>query len=139
VRRREFITLLGGAAAAWPLAAVAQRPTIPIIGFLSSGSQQSDVWRVAAFRGGLSETGYIEGHNVVGEFRWAHDQYDRLPALAVELARSQPAVMVAVGGPALLSLPRRQAQHSRRLRHCRRPREAWPRREHQSTGGNATG
>jgi putative ABC transport system substrate-binding protein len=108
MRRREFITLLGGAAAAWPLAAVAQRPTIPIIGFISSGSQQSDVWRVAAFRGGLSETGYIEGHNVVGEFRWAHDQYDRLPALAVELARSQPAVMVAVGGPAA-ALPAKAA------------------------------
>jgi hypothetical protein len=71
-----------------------------MIGFLSIGSQQSDVWRLAAFRRGLSETGYIEGRNVVSEFRWAHDQYDRLPTLATELARSRPSVIVAVGGPA---------------------------------------
>jgi putative tryptophan/tyrosine transport system substrate-binding protein len=100
LQRRAFIALLGGAAAAWPLAARAQHATIPVIGFLSGGSQQSDAWRLAAFRRGLKETGYIEGRNVVSEFRWAHDQYDRLPALAAELARSQPAVMVAVGGPA---------------------------------------
>jgi putative tryptophan/tyrosine transport system substrate-binding protein len=100
MKRREFVTLLGGAAAAWPLAARAQRPTLPMIGFLSSGSQQSDVWRLATFRRGLREIGYIEGRNVVSEFRWADDQYDRLPALATELARSQPAVIVAVGGPA---------------------------------------
>ena len=100
MNRREFITLLGGVTAAWPLAARAQQPTIPMIGFLSIGSQQSDVWRLAAFRRGLSETGYIEGRNVVSEFRWAHDQYDRLPTLATELARSRPSVIVAVGGPA---------------------------------------
>jgi len=99
VKRRAFITLLGGVAAAWPLSARAQQPAIPMIGFLSSGSQQSDVWRLAAFRRGLSETGYIEGRNVVSEFRWAYDQYDRLTALATELARSQPTVIVAVGGP----------------------------------------
>jgi putative ABC transport system substrate-binding protein len=99
MRRREVITVLGGAAA-WPLAVRAQQPTMPLVGFLSSGSQQSDVWRLAAFRRGLSETGYIEGRNVVSEFRWAYDQYDRLPALATELARSQPTVIVAVGGPA---------------------------------------
>jgi putative tryptophan/tyrosine transport system substrate-binding protein len=98
--RRQFITMLGGAAVAWPLGARAQQPTIPMIGFLSSGSQQSDVWRLATFRRGLREIGYIEGRNVVSEFRWADDQYDRLPALATELARSQPAVIVAVGGPA---------------------------------------
>jgi ABC-type uncharacterized transport system substrate-binding protein len=98
--RREFITLLGGAAAAWPLAAGAQQAKTPVIGFLSSGSQQSDVWRLVAFRRGLSEVGYVEGRNVMSEFRWANEQYDRLAALAIELARSQPAVMVAVGGPA---------------------------------------
>src|SRR5882672_5108915 len=100
MKRREIIVLLGSTAAAWPLAARAQRPTIPMIAFLSSGSQQSDVWRLAPFRRGLRETGYIEGRNVVSEFRWADDQYDRLPGLATVLARSQPAVIVAVGGPA---------------------------------------
>jgi putative ABC transport system substrate-binding protein len=100
IKRREFILLFGSIAAAWPLAARAQRPTMPMIGFLSSGSQQSDVWRLAAFRRGLSEAGYIEGRNVVSESRWADDQYERLPGLATALARSQPAVIVAVGGPA---------------------------------------
>jgi putative tryptophan/tyrosine transport system substrate-binding protein len=100
VKRREFITLLGSAAAAWPLAARAQQARTPLIGFLSSGSQQSDVWRLVEFRRGLSESGYVEGRNVMSQFRWAEEEYDRLPALATELARSQPAVIVAVGGPA---------------------------------------
>jgi putative tryptophan/tyrosine transport system substrate-binding protein len=100
LRRRDFITLLGGAAAAWPLAASAQQPAMPVVGFLSSGSQQSDVWRLVEFRRGLSETGYVEGRNVTSHFSWADEQYDRLPALATELVRSQPAVIVAVGGPA---------------------------------------
>src|SRR6516165_7310249 len=98
MKRRDFITLLGGAAA-WPLAARAQQPVMPVIGFLSSGSQQSDVWRLVEFRRGLSKTGYVEGRNVMSHFSWADEQYDRLPALATELARSQPAVIVAVGGP----------------------------------------
>jgi len=99
MKRRDFITLLGGAAA-WPFAARAQQPAMPVIGFLSSGSQQSDVWRLVEFWRGLSETGYVEGRNVMSHFSWADEQYDRLPALATELARSQPAVIVAVGGPA---------------------------------------
>jgi putative tryptophan/tyrosine transport system substrate-binding protein len=109
VKRCKFITLLGGAAVAWPLAARGQHATIPVIGFLSSGSQ-SDAWRLAAFRRGLKENGYIEGRNVVSEFRWADDQYDRLPALAAELAQSQPAVIVAAGGPAPALAVRRRAQ-----------------------------
>jgi putative tryptophan/tyrosine transport system substrate-binding protein len=99
IRRREFV-IGGSAAAGWPLAARGQHATIPVIGFLSSGSQQSDAWRLTAFRRGLKETGYIEGRNVASEFRWADDQYDRLPALAAELAQSQPTVIVAAGGPA---------------------------------------
>jgi ABC-type uncharacterized transport system substrate-binding protein len=99
MKRRQFIALLGSAAA-WPLAARAQQPKIPVIGFLSSGSQKSDVWRLVEFRRGLSETGFVEGRNVMSQFRWADEQYDRLPALAAELLRSQPAVVVAVGGPA---------------------------------------
>jgi putative tryptophan/tyrosine transport system substrate-binding protein len=99
IRRRELIAALG-ATATWPLMARAQQPKTPVIGFLSSGSQRSDVWRLVAFRRGLGEIGYVDGRNVVSEFRWADEQYDRLPALAAELARSQPAVIVAAGGPA---------------------------------------
>jgi putative tryptophan/tyrosine transport system substrate-binding protein len=98
MNRREFITLLGGVAA-WPVAVRAQQPTMPVIGFLSSGWQQSDASRLAAFREGLNETGNVGGHQVSSEYRWAEDHYDRLPALAAELIRRQTAVIVAVGGP----------------------------------------
>ena len=98
MRRREFITLLGGAAA-WPLAAHAQQPAMPVIGFLSGGSPQSDAARLVAFRRGLNETGYVEHRNVTGEFRWADHQLERLHALAVELLERRATVIVAVGGP----------------------------------------
>src|SRR5258708_7486448 len=100
MRRREFISFLGGAAAAWPLAAHAQQAAMPVIRFLTSGSQQSDVGRLVEFRRGLSKTGYVEGRNGMSPFSWADEKYDRLPAPATGLARSQPAVIVAVGGPA---------------------------------------
>jgi hypothetical protein len=103
LRRRDFITLLGGAAAAWPLTARAQQPALPVIGVLSSESLESFDVRLRAFRQGLKEAGFVEGHNVAIEFRWPEGQYDRLPALAVDLVRRKVDVIATMGGmpPAL--------------------------------------
>src|SRR5262249_43858415 len=99
LKRRDIITLLGGAAAAWPLTARAQQPGLPVIGYLSSGSPESDTPRLTGLRRGLSQTGYVEGRNLVIEYRWAGSQAERLPALAADLVRLRVAVIVAAGPP----------------------------------------
>ena len=95
MRRREFITPIGGAAALWPLAARTQQSAMPVIGFLNGGSPDGYEAEVSAFRQGLKEVGYIDGQTMAIEYRWANDQYDRLTALADNLIRQRVSIIVA--------------------------------------------
>jgi putative tryptophan/tyrosine transport system substrate-binding protein len=99
VRRRDFIKIIAGSAAVWPIAARAQQPALPVVAFLRTGSADTDARNVAAFRKGLSETGYVEGQNVTVEYHWLASPYDRLPALIGDLVRRQVAAIATIGTP----------------------------------------
>ena len=99
MRRRDFIKVIGGGAAAWPLVARAQQLTMPVVAFIRDGSAESNARWLAGFQKGLSETGYVEGQNVAVEYNWLEGKYDRLPALVADLVRRQVAVIAALGTP----------------------------------------
>src|SRR5262249_7687272 len=107
MRRRQFISLLGGAVAAWPLAARAQQPAMPVVGFMSTRAAEDSPYLLAAFRRGLAEGGFVEGQNVAIEFRWARGRYDLLSAMAAELVSRRVAVLTTAGGePSALAAKR---------------------------------
>ena len=112
-KRRQFISLLGSAAVAWPLVARAQQPKMPVIGFLNGGAANASERYLAAFRQGLSETGFSEGRNVTVEYHWMEGQYNRVPALVADLVRRQVAVIASPGFPSVRSRPKLRPRRSR--------------------------
>jgi putative tryptophan/tyrosine transport system substrate-binding protein len=115
VRRREFITLIGSAAA-WPIAARAQQGAMPLVGYLGLGSTASEAARVAGFKQGLSQAGYVERQNLTIDYRFAEAQFDRLPALAEDLVRHKPGALMAIGPPTVRALKARTAAARTRLK-----------------------
>jgi ABC-type uncharacterized transport system substrate-binding protein len=135
MRRRDFITSLGGAAAAWPVAARAQQPAMPVIGFLNAASPDGYAERLRGFRQGLKDEGFGEGENVSVEYRWAENQISRLPAMATELLRRQVSVIVATGGNSAPTTAKAATTTIPILFcHARRPSGAWSRRESCAAG-----
>jgi len=130
MRRRAFISLLGGAAA-WPVVAHAQQAALPVIGFLSALSEQQAWHLVVAFRRGLNEVGFTEGHNVALEFRWADGQYERLPAMAADLVRCPVTLILAQSPPAALAAKATTTTISDRVRRRLRSGFCRPRRERE--------
>jgi ABC-type uncharacterized transport system substrate-binding protein len=112
MRRRDLLGVLWSAAIAWPMGVRAQQP-MPVIGYLSSGSEEADAVRATGFRQGLNEIGYVEGQNVLIEYRWAEGHYDRLPALAADLVHHQVTVIVTIGGTPPAIAPRQQPRRFR--------------------------
>ena len=117
IERRKFLATLGGVVAAWPLAARAQQPAMPVVGFLGAPSAAPYARYVAAVHQGLKEVGYVEHQNVATEYRWADSQYDRLPALAADLVSRRVAVIVPIGGAPATLAAKAAAAHVHRTEH----------------------